>query len=303
MWRQLFCGPRGALLCALMVAACTMGIFWAASILDPPTVQAQEADKGAAKDAGKKDALDEDLTGPEPKGEGPKAEATEGAPKSESFLGWLYRSLGLRYVLIFLFITFNLVALMVMNVLAVRRDSVVPPTLIEQFDALVNERRYQEAYELAKASDSFLGKVLAAGMAKLSGGYDAAMEAMQEVGEEENMKLEHRLGYVALCAQIGPMFGLLGTVDGMVMAFDVISKSNTTPKPNQLAQGIGTALVTTIVGLWIAIPAIVYHHILRNRQTKMIREVGIVSENLMKRFATVQPAAKPQPARPSGEGR
>ena len=96
--------------------------------------------------------------------------------------------------------------------------------------------------------------MLAAGMSKLSDGYDAAMEAMQEVGEEQNMKLEQRNGYIALIAQIGPMFGLLGTVDGMVMAFDVIARSNVTPKPSELAQGIGTALVTTVVGLWIAIP-------------------------------------------------
>ena len=140
----------------------------------------------------------------------------EEAPPEKSFLKWLYDSLGLRYVIVFLFITFNLVALFVMNVIGVRRDNMVPPVLVQEFEEQLNEKQYQEAYELASNDDSFLGKVLAAGMGKLSGGYDDAMEAMQDVGEEENMKLEQRLGYVALCAQIGPMFGLLGTVDGMV---------------------------------------------------------------------------------------
>ena len=81
------------------------------------------------------------------------------------------------------------------------------------------------------------------------------------------------------------MFGLLGTVDGMVQAFDVIAASNTTPKPNQLAQGIGTALVTTVVGLWIAIPAIAFNHVIRSRLANFLREVAAVTESLMGRFA------------------
>ena len=53
---------------------------------------------------------------------------------------------------------------------------------------------------MAKTDESFLGQVLSAGLAKLSAGYEKAIEAMQEVGEEENMKLEHRLSYMALMA-------------------------------------------------------------------------------------------------------
>jgi biopolymer transport protein ExbB len=116
---------------------------------------------------------------------------------------------------------------------------------------------------------------------------------MQEVGEEENMQLEHRLSYLALIGTISPMFGLLGTVDGMVQAFAVIAHSTVTPKPAELAQGIMTALVTTLVGLWLAIPAICAFNILRNRVNRLVLEVGIVSENLMRRFQT--PIAPPKP--------
>jgi biopolymer transport protein ExbB len=271
----------------LLLAAA--GVFCIEALLNPAPSRAQAAEEEAAPEAAADASLNEELATPEPRTE-PEA------PPTQSFLGWLYGALKLRYTLVFLFITFNLVALMVMNGLAVRRDSMVPQVLIDGFDAHLNERRYQEAYELAKADESFLGKVLAAGMAKLSGGYDAAMEAMQEVGEEENMKREHLLGYVALCAQVGPMIGLLGTVDGMVQAFDEIAKSATTPKPSQLADGIGTALVTTVVGLLIAIPSIIYYQVVRNRMARLIREVGLVSEGLMKRFSGVGAAARPQQA-------
>jgi len=179
------------------------------------------------------------------------------------------------------------VALLVMNILAARRDQIVPLTLVDGFEAHLNEKKYQEAYELAKSDDSFLGHVLAAGLAKLSKGYNQAIEAMQEVGEEENMRLEHRLSYIALIGSVAPMVGLLGTVDGMVQSFMVIANSSTTPKPSELADGISTALITTLVGLWIAIPAIAAFGILRNRFARLVLEVGILSEELMSRFADV----------------
>ena len=242
----------------------------------------------AANEDGKK--TDEKIVGEKSGDE--KVGANEAPASKESFLVWLYNSLKLRYTVIFLIITFNAVALMVMIILGLRRIVVCPDELAAAFEAKLDQKQYQEAYELAKSNQSFLGKVLAAGMSRLSDGYDASLEAMQEVGEEQNMKLEQRNGYIALVAQIGPMFGLLGTVDGMVQAFEVIANSNVTPKPSELAQGIGTALVTTVVGLWIAIPCIAFYHIVRNRLARLILEAGAVSGNLMKRFATVQTPAK-----------
>ncbi len=253
-----------------------------------------DKDVDAAKEKkGKEEAApkDEELAAaPAPAAEKPTA--SDGGSSKESFLVWLYNSLGYRYVIIFLIITFNAVALFVMILLGMRRKVICPDDLVAAFEAKLNEKKYQEAYELAKDSRSFLGKVLAAGMSRLSDGYDVSREAMREVGEEQSMKLEQRNGYIALIAQIGPMFGLLGTVDGMVMAFDVIAHSNVTPKPSELAQGIGTALVTTVVGLWIAIPTLAFYHIIRNRLARQLGEVGALSDNLMKRFAGVPIAAK-----------
>ncbi len=144
---------------------------------------------------------------------------------------------------------------------------------------------------MAKADDSFLGRILSSGLAKLNVGYPQAIESMQEVAEDENMKIEHRLSYIALIGTISPMVGLLGTVDGMVRAFSLIAISNTTPKPSELAAGVSTALVTTLVGLLIAIPAIGVFNILKNRFARMVLEVGMVSEGLMSRFQSI-PAKK-----------
>ncbi len=151
------------------------------------------------------------------------AQATDEAPREICYLAWVYDACGPGYTIIFLGLSFTLVALFVMNVLTARRDNVCPQHLLESFEAHLNEQRYQEAYELAKADESMLGMVLSAGLAKLSMGYSQALEAMQEVGEDENMKLEHRLSYMALIGTISPMIGLFGTVHGMISSFQVIA--------------------------------------------------------------------------------
>lgn len=215
-------------------------------------------------------------------------DTTQAAPP-KSRLRWMYDALGPFFALVFLALSFSFVALLVMNMLSARRDNVVPLALVESFEAHLNEKKYQEAYELAKTDESFLGHVLSAGLAKLSAGYPKAIEAMQEVGEEENMKLEHRLSYMALIGTVSPMVGLFGTVFGMIASFEVIATSTAQPKPSELADGISTALFTTLVGLAIAIPAIAAYNILRNRVARLVLEVGILSEGLMSRFETVSP--------------
>ncbi|MEO1527128.1 MAG: MotA/TolQ/ExbB proton channel family protein [Planctomycetota bacterium] len=211
------------------------------------------------------------------------------ADDTDSLLGWVIGSLGYTYLTVFLVLSVTLVSLFVMNMLAARRETLCPQELVESFEEKLNAKQFQEAYDMARTDESVLGQVLSAGLAKISRGYNKALEGMQEVGEEESMKLEHRLSYMALIGNLSPMIGLFGTVQGMIASFRVIATSPTTPKPSELAQGISTALFTTLVGLAIAIPAIAAYNILRNRVARLLLEVGVQSENLMSRFEDVQP--------------
>jgi biopolymer transport protein ExbB len=231
-----------------------------------------------------------DAAAPQPAGDAPAADA---APETESFLAMLIRANGWVFGPIFLAMSFVLVALLLINTMQIRRDNFIPTAFVEEFEQKLSGKDYQGAYELARSDESFVAKVLAAGLSRLSRGYNEAIEGMQEVGEEENMIVEHRLSYFALIASIGPMMGLLGTVWGMVAAFQVIARSTTQPKPAELADGIATALVTTLEGLIIAIPAMIAYSLLRNRAARYVLEVGMVSEGLMQRFSTV---GKPKPA-------
>ena len=209
---------------------------------------------------------------------------TGGVEENQTVFEWLFGALGMLYITVFLLLSFIFVALFVMNVITARRDSVCPVGLVESFEGCLNEKQYQEAYDMAKADESMLGNVLSAGLAKLSSGYAPAIEAMQEVGEEETMKMQHRLSYIALIGSISPMIGLFGTVHGMIGAFYTIATAGTTPDAPELANDISKALLTTLIGLAIAIPAIAIFNILRNRVDRLVLEVGVLSEGLMSRF-------------------
>lgn len=211
-------------------------------------------------------------------------EAADEEPEAESMLVFYYNALGLKYVIVFLALSFGLVSLLVMCFLQIRKTVLMPPALIQNFEAHLENKEYQPAYELAKSDDSYLGRVLAAGMGKLQSGYGAAVEAMQEEEGEQAMKLEHKISYVSLIGGLAPMFGLLGTVDGMVGAFMIIAKSSTAPKPNELAIGISQALITTLIGLWLAIPAIACFALFKNWLQKLNGDVDVEVMRLMSRF-------------------
>jgi biopolymer transport protein ExbB len=217
----------------------------------------------------------------------PAAAAPATTEQSRSFLGWMIDALGWFWMLIFSMLSFVMVALIMMNLLQVRRDVLLPNEFVEDFEKKLDAKDFQNAWELARSDDSFVARVLASGMGRLNRGYPEAVEGMQEAGEDENMALEHRLSYLALIGTVAPMLGLMGTVQGMIASFDKIAQSAVSPKPSELAEGISTALFTTLIGLGIAIPAMVFYSILRNRIQRLVLEIGMVSEGLMSRFAAV----------------
>jgi biopolymer transport protein ExbB len=215
----------------------------------------------------------------------------------DSFLASMIHASGIFGFLIMLVSVVMISIIMILG-LQLRRDNYLPPSLIEQFEQRVQARDYQGAYDAAKDSDSFIGRILAAGMSRLPR-YEEAESRMQQVGEDETMAMEHKIGYLALIGS--PMLGLLGTVQGMVYSFQVIANSSTSPKPADLADGIATALFTTLEGLVVAIPAIIFYALFKNRLARFLMECGFVADNLMKDFQSVsQSAAKAGGAGPIG---
>lgn len=280
------CGSSGSPAMRLVIATLLVFSIW---ILGESSAFAFQADAEPA--AGENaDAADQPDSAAE----------AEPTPESRSFLGLLVEASGI-FGFILLLLSFLMIALIVMNLLQVRRESLLPEDFINAFEQKLTAEDYQGAFEFARSDESFIARVLAAGMGRLNRGYSALVEGMQEVGEDENMALEHRLSYLALIGSIAPMIGLMGTVYGMIMSFERIAQSTVSPKPSELAEGIMTALFTTLEGLVVAVPALVFYSILRNRVSRFVLEVGIVSEGLMSRFSNVERQKRPASSKPAAQ--
>lgn len=241
------------------------------------------------------DAADEEESTEDAADEAPAKGAKGGAPadggdepaapaQEESYLQWLWNASGYEGLLIGI-ASVALVALIITNIMQLRLPIFVPPDFVKDFEAKIQARDYQGAYDLAKSDDSFVAKLLTGGLSRLSRGPEEAQQGMAEVAEDENMALDHRLSYISIIGSVAPMLGLLGTVHGMVNAFSVIANSTVSPKPSDLAKGITLALVTTLEGLIVAIPAIIAFALFKNAQARVVLESTMAAENLLGRFS------------------
>lgn len=177
-------------------------------------------------------------------------------------------------------------ALIVEHFVTIRMARLVPKDLTGQLERLLNDNNIKEARHTASASPTFLGQVMAAGLGQVGGvfGWFDIQTAMQEAAESRVSALYRKLEYLTFIAAAAPMLGLLGTVTGMISSFNVIAGSEGTAPPSQLAGGISQALVTTCIGLSVAIPTMFFVGFFRNRIDSMVNEAGAVTEKLMSRF-------------------
>jgi len=180
------------------------------------------------------------------------------------------------------------IALAIEHMITIRRTVVMPPDVLADVEECFEKEEYEQAIALCEERPTFFTNVVAAGLARINAGYKQMDEAMAEAGEEAASGLQHKISYLSLIANIAPMLGLLGTVAGMIGAFQQIEISGATPKPAELAGNIQLALVTTFQGLTVAIPIMMVYHFLKNRVEKMILEVGAITGELMARFRPVE---------------
>lgn len=119
-------------------------------------------------------------------------------------------------------------------------------------------------------------------------GYQRMVEGAGEALEESTSILNIRIGYQALIATVEPMLGLLGTVIGMIEAFDTLAALKGAANPAELADSIAKALVTTATGLIIAIPVLVMYMYLKNKMMRIVQETTIIVGELLDHFKPPQ---------------
>jgi len=254
---------------AAMLAA--WGYCWA---IGPIAVDAQEAKGKAAAPA--------PAAAPPAAAPTSTSEPEAAPPPSKSVLVWLIETSGwIGAVLLVLSIYF--VAKIVHLYYDMRMEVAAPPEILQQCETLLKAKDFMGVYKLVKGDDSFFSTVLTAGLAELPQGLVEARDAMERVGETLVVEMETKISMLAVVGTLGPMIGLLGTLKGMIASFSAIAMSDTQLKASQVAGGISEALVLTFEGVGLAVPAIFFFAVFRNKVSSISTATMLAADEFIRR--------------------
>jgi biopolymer transport protein ExbB len=204
------------------------------------------------------------------------------APTEMSLLD-LYIAGGIFMIPITL-LSFVALAFAVERAFALRRSKVLPPELIEGFGEMAAEGGFEprKAYRLCQQHPSPAATVIRAMLLKVGRPHAEVEQAVKESSDREATRLYTNVRPIALTVTIAPLLGLLGTVQGMIMAFyDTAFAPVGVNKAQFLAEGIYTALITTFGGLTVAIPAACIVHYFEGRIMARFAEIDELLFNLL----------------------
>ena len=205
------------------------------------------------------------------------AEAGESAgPPSVSLIDILFSGgiVGVVILIVLLALSIAAAYLVFDQVMTLRRREILPDGVSETVRQSLLTARGAEADAACRRSPSVLSVVLLSGLAEIDFGWREVEKAVEDALAEQAARLMRRIEYLSVIGNIAPMVGLLGTVTGMIFAFQQVATTRGAAGAGDLAEGIYQALVTTVGGLVVAIPSLAAFAICRNRVDSLIAEVA-----------------------------
>ena len=170
----------------------------------------------------------------------------------------------------------------------VGKSSATKKTLRE-VEGLLAERRLREALEVCANSTSPAARILHSGLERHEEGTDRVMKAIENQGLIELSKLESGLVILATLTNIAPLLGFLGTVIGMIVAFESIEAAGEV-EATLVAGGIKIALTTTAAGLVIAIPVSIAHNYFVSRIDSLVIDMEESAQKMVDAIASIEAA-------------
>ena len=190
--------------------------------------------------------------------------------------GWLMIPIGIMSLVVGIF--------GIERAIGMRRSRVIPTELVAGLGQLANRKGGLDprlAYRLCQKYPSTASNVIRGALLKVGRPHNEVEQAVTQASEREASLLYKNVRPIALAVAITPLIGLLGTVWGMIEAFAVTSESVGGAKAAELARGIYVALVTTVGGLSVAIPAAVLAHYFEGRIQDLFRDIDDVVQSLL----------------------
>ena len=153
-----------------------------------------------------------------------------------------------------------------------RRTRVIPEAFVNRIHEMINERRVSDALLLCEENKNPMANIMEAALRNAEKERSDIKEMVEEVGKHEGAQLEQYIEVIGTCAAISPLMGLLGTVTGMMDVFQQVEQVGL-GDPSAFASGIWQALITTAIGLSVAIPAFIFYKYLLGKVDSLLIEM------------------------------
>ncbi len=173
------------------------------------------------------------------------------------------------------------------RLLSLRRRAVLPPELLPGLRPLLaSNTNLQQALDFCKAHASAAANVLSVAIKRLGEPEEQLEKHIQEAGEREAIVLRKRLRVLSVIGSVAPLLGLLGTITGMITAFQTVAASGEAlGRTELLAKGIYEAMITTAGGLVVAIPVLVCYHWLSAKVDARVVQIDRLAIDFIEEFA------------------
>jgi biopolymer transport protein ExbB len=184
----------------------------------------------------------------------------------------------------------SLVALTVIieRLVSLRRRRVIPPGFLPEVKKALDEggNGRTEALESCRRNGSPIANIFAAGIKRLDDSLEQLETRIQEAGQRETLKLRKYSRVLVVIASIAPLMGLLGTIFGMINAFQTVAiSSEALGKAELLAKGIYEAMITTAAGLMVTIPVLIAYHWISAKVDRLVTEMDQITVVFIEDYA------------------
>lgn len=166
------------------------------------------------------------------------------------------------------------------------RFDVDGPSFMNELQRYILSNDIQGAIRVCSGSVAALPRVLKSGLKRSSSSPEQIQNAIDATALEVIPKIELRLNYLQLIANISTLFGLLGTIQGLIESFSAVAAADPAQKAELLATGISKAMNTTFLGLLAAITIMMLHTFLQSKSDKIVNEIDEFSVKLMDMLGT-----------------
>ena len=174
-------------------------------------------------------------------------------------------------------------AIVIERFISLRRRKVLIPEIISVVEGFNSAEDIKLAINICEKHSGAFASIILTGLQNRDLTVEEVRELLVDQGRQEVRSLERGLSALETIAGVAPLFGLLGTVLGMIKVFTVISQQGT-GQASLLAGGISEALITTVAGLFIGIPALIMYNYFANRAENFILDIEKYTTKLMQKI-------------------